>query len=180
MIKTCTECKQDFPADVNYFYKSSTGLKAKCKKCYNFKSKPYREKNKEERLERARLWYSNNKERRLEVGQQWRKSNVDKSREIIRTSSRKRRAQINNNGYSKYTEEQVLETYGINCNICNIPVDLKAARQVGMPGWENGLHIDHLVPVSKGGPDTLENVRPTHGLCNITKNNKEKHENQMA
>jgi hypothetical protein len=23
--------------------------------------------------------------------------------------------------------------------------------------------------LSKGGPDTLENVRPTHGVCNLTK-----------
>jgi len=32
-----------------------------------------------------------------------------------------------------------------------------------------GLHIDHVMPLSKGGPDTLENVRPAHGSCNVKK-----------
>jgi 5-methylcytosine-specific restriction endonuclease McrA len=31
------------------------------------------------------------------------------------------------------------------------------------------LHIDHVYPLSKGGLDTLENVRPSHGKCNIVK-----------
>jgi len=31
------------------------------------------------------------------------------------------------------------------------------------------LHIDHLVPLAKGGSDTLENVRPAHGICNLRK-----------
>lgn len=168
-MKTCTECKKEFPANVEYFYKISTGLKAKCKKCYLSKSKPYREKNKEKILERGRLWYSNNKERRLEVGQQWRKSNVDKSREIIRSSSRKRRALKLQNGFDLYTEEQVLESYGHNCYLCNNRIDFTAPRQVGMPGWETGLHIEHVIPISKGGPDTIDNVRPSHALCNLRK-----------
>ena len=48
---------------------------------------------------------------------------------------------------------------------------MNAPRQTGLDGWENGLQIDHLIPISKGGPDTLINVRPTHGLCNLRKLN---------
>jgi 5-methylcytosine-specific restriction endonuclease McrA len=58
--------------------------------------------------------------------------------------------------------------------LCNTAVDLNAPRKSGIPGWEKGLHIDHFIPVSKGGPDTLNNVRPTHGLCNIRKHAKVK------
>jgi len=29
--------------------------------------------------------------------------------------------------------------------------------------------VDHIVPISKGGNDTIENVRPSHGLCNLRK-----------
>ena len=74
------------------------------------------------------------------------------------------------NGVEVYTTLQVLETYGTNCHICNGPVDLSAPRLVGRGvGWEHGLHIDHVIPISKGGPDTLSNVRPSHAYCNISK-----------
>jgi 5-methylcytosine-specific restriction endonuclease McrA len=49
---------------------------------------------------------------------------------------------------------------------------MKASRKVGSKNWEKSLHIDHLIPISKGGSDTLENVRPTHALCNLKKGNR--------
>lgn len=32
---------------------------------------------------------------------------------------------------------------------------------------EGGAHLDHIKPYSRGGPDTVENLRVTHALCNI-------------
>jgi len=49
------------------------------------------------------------------------------------------------------------------------PIDLNAPRRVGIEGWELGLHLDHVIPLSKGGYDTIDNIRPTHGICNIRK-----------
>ena len=94
-----------------------------------------------------------------------RANNLDKIRARERAKSRRRRA----NQSIPYNELQVIATYGGNCNICGLAIDFMAPRKCGNPGWENGLHIDHLIPVSKGGPDTLENVRPTHGVCNLNK-----------
>lgn len=68
-----------------------------------------------------------------------------------------------------YSDLQVLELYGTKCHICGEEVDLQAPRQCGKTGWEKGLHIDHVIPLSKGGSDTIENVRPSHGQCNIIK-----------
>ena len=94
-----------------------------------------------------------------------RANNLDKIRARERAKSRRRRA----NQSIPYNELQVIATYGGNCNICGLAIDFMAPRKCGNPGWENGIHIDHLIPVSKGGPDTLENVRPTHGVCNLNK-----------
>lgn len=69
-----------------------------------------------------------------------------------------------------YSPQQILELYGTDCHICNKPIDLNAPRQVGKPGWENGLQIDHVHPLSKGGSDTVDNLRPAHGYCNNIKN----------
>ena len=89
--------------------------------------------------------------------------------ELFRRAGSRRRAFRLNNGYDIYTEKQVLEIYGTDCHLCNLPIDFNAPRSIGKTGWGRALHIDHLVPISKGGADTLENVRPSHGLCNLSK-----------
>ncbi len=83
--------------------------------------------------------------------------------------SRKRRARERKNDHQPYTYEQVIDKYGKNCHICLEPIDLNAPRLVGQEGWQKALHIDHLIPISKNGPDNINNVRPAHGLCNLTK-----------
>jgi 5-methylcytosine-specific restriction endonuclease McrA len=37
---------------------------------------------------------------------------------------------------------------------------------------KQGLTLDHVIPLSKGGTDTMDNLRPAHWLCNIKKSNK--------
>jgi 5-methylcytosine-specific restriction endonuclease McrA len=80
-----------------------------------------------------------------------------------------RRARYYGSVRKPYTVREVLETYGTSCHICSEPINLEAPRQVGLSGWEKGLHLDHLIPLSKGGEDTLDNIRPSHGQCNIIK-----------
>lgn len=206
MMKTCTMCKVEFPKTLEYFSKNGKYLRNQCKACNKIRitawkkanqdkikagSKVYREANAERIKKVSATWEKANSKKRYAATKSWRKENPEKvsamnkawralNPENERARSNKRRALILGNGHTPYTEEQVLKTYGTNCNICSLTVDLIAARRVGIPGWENGLHIDHLIPISKGGPDTLENVRPTHGLCNITKHNKEIYENQTT
>ena len=74
------------------------------------------------------------------------------------------------NVYSRiWTEEEILEKHGAICHICGLDIDLKAPRKIGEQGWELSIHYDHVVPVVEGGPDTAENVRPAHALCNLKK-----------
>ena len=74
--------------------------------------------------------------------------------------------------YSFYSANTVIAKYGSLCHLCGEDIDLNAPRQTGVDGWDRGLHIDHVIPLSKGGKDTLENVRPSHGWCNLSKSNK--------
>lgn len=113
------------------------------------------------------------KQELAENHKRWVKENPVKHKELIRKHSHIRRARLLGNESEPYTEQEVLELYGTDCHICNEPIDLQANRRAGQDGWEKGLHIDHVIPILKGGPDTLENVRPSHGLCNISKGAKE-------
>ena len=100
--------------------------------------------------------------------QEWAKNNPDK----IRVGNHRKRARKLSNGMSPYTEAQVLEKYGSNCHLCNEPINLGAPRKVGIGNWQLGLHLDHDLPLSLGGPDTLENVKPSHAICNLKKRRK--------
>lgn len=144
----------------------------------------YRQRNREEVLERKKRYYKENKDKVragikdwearnpdkvLEYARKWRDLNREKFRAESLRKTHRRNAEKRNTRTEIYTEKQVLEFYGSNCNICSEPIDLSAARSPRFPNWQRGLHIDHLIPLSKGGTDTLNNVRPTHALCNIRK-----------
>lgn len=70
---------------------------------------------------------------------------------------------------SKFTMEDVVGMYGSECYHCGEPIDFDAPRLTGAPGWERSYHPDHLIPLSKNGPDELTNIRPSHGKCNVKK-----------
>jgi 5-methylcytosine-specific restriction endonuclease McrA len=109
--------------------------------------------------------YEQTKDYRLAQQKQHRKEHPEKDRAF----ARKRRAKKRANGWEKYTEAQVLQLHGAVCHICGDPIDLSLNRKIGSDGWEMSLHIDHVFPISKGGPDTLANVKPSHGKCNLKK-----------
>lgn len=129
------------------------------------KDRQRRASNPEKYKKQNQEYYKKNKEKIDKKKKEWLLKNPHHRSEV----DRRRRARKANNGYEKYTWQEVIQTYGSNCYLCLKPIDLTAERQTGRPGWEEGLHIDHFVPIVKGGPDTLANVRPTHGRCNLSK-----------
>jgi 5-methylcytosine-specific restriction endonuclease McrA len=98
----------------------------------------------------------------------WRDENPSKERERTLRNSRLRK-QLKRQTSEAYTVAQLVETYGSLCYLCGEEIDLTAPRKTGTPGWERGLHVDHLVSITEGGPDNLENARPSHGKCNLKK-----------
>jgi 5-methylcytosine-specific restriction endonuclease McrA len=141
---------------------ANCGTYAGYRKHHNHKTKPCLECLSAASLYNRLRYQKNN---RAHITAKYRASNLDKVRERERSKNRRRRANITN----PYNESQVIASYGDVCYLCGLGIDLLAPRKCGIDGWENGLHIDHVLPISKGGADALENVRPTHGLCNLKK-----------
>ena len=121
---------------------------------------------------RLKQYYKTNYHRVYANTRKWTLANKDRVRAMKRISDAKKRAKQANVYREPYTEKEVLDLYGIICHICSIEIDLNATRFCGKEGWEMGLHIDHVIPLSKGGPDILENVRPSHAICNMRKGNR--------
>lgn len=65
------------------------------------------------------------------------------------------------------SHDQVAERDGYKCYLCEGIVDMSLSRTS-----RYGATLDHVIPLSKGGTDTLENVKLTHWICNIQKSNK--------
>ena len=195
--KSCTRCSEMKP--LTEYYKKAIakdGLRPDCKICvdgasakyyaknreavdayrreYLAKNKEsvaavqraYREKNKEARNAYSREYHEGNKEDRNAYNREYSKNN----RAVCNELARRRKARRLENGFEKYTEAEALELYGIDCHLCMEPIDMDAPRGVGIPGWERGLHFDHVIALVNGGPDNLENIRPSHGICNLRKN----------
>jgi hypothetical protein len=128
--------------------------------------KKYRERHPEKVRARIQEWQDNNPEKVKDKAKRYRDSHPNKSRD----DARRRKALLLGVVSEKFTEQDIFDRWGTDCHICNEPVDLDAPRQVGAAGWEQGLHLEHVVPLKDGGPDTVENVKPSHGLCNLKKN----------
>ena len=172
-----------------------------CQPCYDthvFLGKEYYRENRVRLLEQKALYHLINKEarsaymkeygltvkeHRAAYNKEYQSTNRDKinaqkaahrqvNPEPSRRSRSKRRALKLGNGHEPYTEAEILDLYGTNCHLCGEPIDLAAPRKTGVPGWERGLHMDHVLALTNGGPDTRGNVKPSHGRCNIDKHDK--------
>lgn len=170
--------------DSKGFYKSSIAyryLKCRCDNCKKWKkqdnkkykkpqkeyNKEYYTKNKEKILKKQKKYYNINKESVRQYQSKYFKTENGKT--ANRSGARKRRARKYQNLYIPYKEKDVLEKYGVVCYLCNKSIDLSISRKIGSPGWQQGLHIEHVFDIALGGEDTIDNVRPSHAICNLTK-----------
>ena len=148
----CRTCAEVYPKTTEYFRvysaKGVRGFRKRCKRCYEAQVANWQEKHPQKLRDYVHKYQTKNPE-------------------VVHAYSRKRRARKLNAKSNPYSKQQVLDLYGAVCHLCQQDIDLSAPRQSGIKGWEQGLHLDHLVPLSIGGEDTLENIRPTHGICNL-------------
>lgn len=111
-------------------------------------------------------WHEANRERTRENLRKWKKAHPEKVRESVRKATtpaqaaekaRRRRARKANVPTDTHTRAQVFERDGGVCQICTAELDPK--------NW----HEDHVIPISLGGPDTLDNCQATCPGCNLRK-----------
>ena len=158
--KVCNSCRVSYRNYQKEWAKNNPD-KIKAKK------KRYRAKPEKQLIENISLikYRKENATKLNESNRIWRQKNPDKVRMI---TARKRAIKFNAIT-EKYTSENVIDLYGNICHICGNDINMKAPRMVGKNNWEMSLHLDHVIPLSKGGSDTLDNIKPAHALCNLKK-----------
>jgi len=154
--------------------KDNSGRIAKRRKQYLEESKEYevkrnkqwREVNRERLNESSQRWNENNKERVSELRKLYRQT----ERGIIakRTHAHNRRA-LKRNAEGKHTSAQLRELYQQQEGKC-----FYCKKALGHS--RNSWHGDHIVPLSKGGSNDINNIVIACPKCNLTKSNKLPHE----
>ena len=129
------------------------------------KKHDYRESNKEAIKSYTSEYQQKNAEKIRIRKSEYQKANP----ELIVEISQRRRAKTSLAPNDGHTIQDILELYGTDCHVCGEAADLSAPRSTQRKGWQRGLHVDHLIPLSRGGTNLLGNVRPSHALCNLLK-----------
>lgn len=80
------------------------------------------------------------------------------------SSTHKRRAVAYGVAYESFDKREIFERDGWICGICDDPVD----RAMEYPD-PMSVSLDHIIPLSKGGSHTPENVQCAHLDCNLRK-----------
>jgi len=179
-MKACSKCNVEFPANNNYFGNDKNredGLFPQCKDCrtkytkthYKENKKRLNEKNHKYRinnLEKVKAYETKRREENPDRVKIWRKDNPDK----LRSHERKQTAKNLGNVHEDWSEKELFEKFGTDCYICNNPIDFDAPKKG--PGSDYSSWPDHMTPTSRGGENTIKNVRPCHKYCNKSKSNK--------
>lgn len=130
-------------------------------------------KNKKRNLKNMQIHYEKNKDKYNKLMKKWREENKDKLSEYQRKYLKTEKGKANNqrgqvkrrnrmkniiNTLTCKEWEDILKKYNFRCAYCGIEFD------------ENNLpEKDHIVPISKGGNNTKENVVPACRRCNAKK-----------
>lgn len=188
-IKICNICGTAKPA--NQFSKkadSKDGLHPNCKECSRLITKAWREKNAERAAESCLKWreahreylrekalehYRQNKEKRLVSMRQWQRENrskimetrrvyVSANKEAIAAGKRLYKAR-KRNAEGKHTGEDVKRLMVLQRKRCaNCGTDISS-----------DYHVDHVIPLSKGGGNGADNIQLLCPTCNIRKKDKD-------
>lgn len=146
-LKRCVRsgCGEVFP--VSEFHKDSTtkdGLNARCKSCNSAI---------------AKRWYDDNPDRtreRRESRREW---------GLLHTGAY--RARQAGNEADSFGWPDLLEYWssiGVSYDRCHL------CGEIGEYGGRDGLHIDHVIPIARGGAHAMDNLRPACATCNHMKN----------
>jgi 5-methylcytosine-specific restriction endonuclease McrA len=103
------------------------------------------------------------KQRRADYSRRRRLANPEYDRQnAARYKARKR-----GNTVEKVDYKAIAERDGDVCHLCASPIDPNAGKFAPL-----SRTFDHVIPLSRGGPHSMANVKVAHWVCNTRKNNR--------
>lgn len=168
--KVCRRCKNNLPFSSFYAQRANKdGLGSYCKECNRAKQYEWRKENPERFKAIRKRDYDTHRERHLRNAKKYRqdpqaiarrqtilrrfqKQYPDRYAEYERIRSHRKRAA--GAAYTKAEWDALCAKYNHRCLCC---------------GATRKLTVDHVVPISKGGSNTIDNIQPLCISCNSSK-----------
>lgn len=152
-IRHCNKCNEDKPfLDFHRSARRSDGFAPYCKTC-------------------IKAYHVSNIDRRRETNHEWYHANIASARNTARESAKKHRAVRRQNSRNHWARKHsadghcsakewsaLCDWFGNVCLACG-----KA---------ESVLQSDHVIPLTKGGTNHIENLQPLCHSCNASKGNR--------
>ncbi len=149
-------------------------LSSRCRDCRAAATKAYREQNRERLPAPQRAWNARNAERlkpyraeHYQAHQELRRAQeraryaqeyaANPEKYIAKFHERRSRLLSNGGSYTPEEWEALCARYGSICLLCRRKVKLT---------------VDHIVPISRGGTNDIDNLQPMCRSCNASKGNK--------
>lgn len=187
--KRCWVCQQWKARTAAEFYSDRgqpDGLSSKCKPCARARNDQWKRDHPDqwraaqrtwrslhpEKRDYVRAWVAQNRERVKALlaawrsrfpqrsrayARRWRAEHPEQHRALMQAAKHRRRARALTAVTLPIDYAEVFRLAGGICGICGKPVERRAV------GW------DHIVPLSKGGANTPDNIQPCHPRCNSIK-----------
>ena len=169
-MKTCRKCLVEKPLD------KFSRHRAVCKPCraainaarlkerydtepeYKQSLAQWRADNPDKVASYRKTEYQNNRKQYIERASRWADDNRQVRRQISRKYKVKRAGWESNGSYTQDEWNELLDKYGHICLSCR----------------RNDVTLtqDHVIPLSKGGSNTIDNIQPLCGPCNSSKHTK--------
>lgn len=204
--KRCYACKQEFPATTEYFDKGSQkyGLSGYCKPCDKTRQHKYAKQNRTKINERQNQNRAANREYTRAQGRKYHALYKEKHNARWRAYQKRNRQQLIERRRLRYTTEperreknrlyrlshlqqyntHARNRYALEKNApgTHTPQDVQRifeAQQGKCYYCKKTLtkyHVDHVIPITRGGSNDPSNLVVTCPTCNLRKNNKLPHE----
>jgi len=120
-------------------------------------SREYYRANRESVLSQGRKWYENNKEQRRATVKAWLDRNPHKTTEYSRAYRARKAGAV-----GSYTPDDVERQYRMQNGKC-----WWCGKTVGQK-----YHVDHIVPLARGGSNKPNNICISCPRCNLSKQDK--------
>lgn len=160
-LKKCCRCKSEKPLED--FYKNRVekdGYQKECKSCHSASQMKWQSANRDKANEIAKRYWKNrgkeyfkeNKEKILDWRKEWFQQNSGKNMQYKRARRAKKLGSTEH--FTNKEFKELCKQHDGKCLCC---------------GEKKPLEADHIVPLTKGGSDGIENIQPLCRHCNAKK-----------
>lgn len=196
--RKCTKCGEKKQVSAEFFHRDKRaydGFESQCKECANKKSREnhakYYAANQEQLVKKSREWYHSNKQKAAERAKRYHHENKDaiaEKRKEYRENNKNKLAEYMKSWWQANPEKRKEHKsrrrwLKKNATGSHTADDIKAQhkRQKGRCYYcsckvGKSYHVDHVIPLTRGGSNGPENIVIACQFCNISKKDKMPHE----